>query len=61
MVPTFVFTVKEPRECLTAELFIMEDPSKSKCWKETQQTEKVKNNIAKLSGSDKVADGIQCR
>lgn len=44
MVPMFVLTVKEPGECLAAELFIMEDPSKSKYWKEIQQIEKVKNN-----------------
>lgn len=36
MAPTFVCAVKEPREPLAAELFIMEDPSKSKYWKETE-------------------------
>lgn len=38
----------------------MENPSKPKYWKETEQVETVKKN--KLpNGSDKIADGVQCR
>lgn len=44
MVHTFMSAAKELGEHLTVELLIVEDPSKSKYWKETEQIEKAKNN-----------------